>query len=106
MKIYKTENSKMFLLTFKTDEQKKLTQKGKEEKKTNKPKQKKNNFLPGKMTHMNISLKCPYTNACGMGNTQEELEVCVQTQALICNYRGITGLLACLKCQHEWLHGF
>lgn len=40
----------MFLLTFKTDEQKKLTQKGKEEKKktTNKPKQKKTIFFLGK----------------------------------------------------------
>jgi len=33
---------------------------------------------PGKPAHSITSLKCLYTNACSMGNRQEELEVCVR----------------------------
>ncbi|GAB0205340.1 hypothetical protein GRJ2_002999600 [Grus japonensis] len=35
---------------------------------------------PGKPPCSMTSLKCVYTNACSMGNKQEELEVCVQSQ--------------------------
>lgn len=34
--------------------------------------------LPGKLTHLNTSLKCLYINACSMGNKEEELEINVQ----------------------------
>ncbi|GAB0210277.1 hypothetical protein GRJ2_003493500 [Grus japonensis] len=35
---------------------------------------------PGKPPYSITSLKCLYTNACSMGNKQEELEVCVRSQ--------------------------
>ncbi|GAB0204056.1 hypothetical protein GRJ2_002871200 [Grus japonensis] len=37
-------------------------------------------ITPGKPPHSIISWKCLYTNAHSMGNKQEELEVCVQSQ--------------------------